>query len=105
MVVKGPAEVVVESACKAMIQGRLIVDVYPDGTVSLVFLADTGGGDEYPVRVQDLSAAEILFMMCGVRADRAAALREEVKRNKFASVNTSVDKEIAAKFRYAGNYN
>jgi hypothetical protein len=64
-----------------------------------VFLADTGGGNESPVTAKDLDAAEVLFMTCGLTQERAAALRKEVQRNKVASMDTSVDEEIAAKFR------
>jgi hypothetical protein len=50
--------------------------------------------------VEDLYAAELLFMTCGLTSGRAAALRNEVKRNKVASTDVSVDEEVAAKFRY-----
>ena len=83
-----------------MIPGMLMVDMYPDGTVRLVFFADIGGGNEAPLKVKNLDAAEVLFMTCGLTPGRAAALRGEVKRNKVASVDTSVDEEVAAKFRY-----
>jgi hypothetical protein len=84
----------------AKIPGNLMVDLHPNGTVRLVFLADIGGGNESPVTAKDLDAAEVLFMTCGISAELAAALRNEVERNKVASVETSLDEEIAAKFRY-----
>jgi|SRR5579862_2405492 len=84
----------------AKIPGRLIVDLFPDGTVRLIFLPTLGQRIASPVIVEDLYAAEFLFMKCGLTADRAAALRDEVKRNKMASTVVSVDKEVAAKFRY-----
>jgi hypothetical protein len=90
----------VEYAHMAKIPGSLMVDMFPDGTVRLVFLASIGGGNESPITAKDLDAAEVLFMTCGLTAERAAALRGTVKRNKVASVDTSVDEEIAAKFRY-----
>jgi hypothetical protein len=83
-----------------MIPGTLMVDMYSDGTVRLVFFANIGGGNVAPLTVKDLDAAEVLFMTCGLTPGRAAALRGEVKRNKFASVDTSVDEEVAGKFRY-----
>ena len=83
-----------------MIPGTLMVDMYPDGTVRLVFLADIGGGNEAPLTAKDLDTAEVLFMTCGLTPGRAAALRGEVKRNKFATVDTSLDEEVTAKFRY-----
>ncbi len=48
----------------AKIPGKLIVDMFPDGTVRLVFLADIGGGNvnASPVTAKDLDAAEALFM-------------------------------------------
>ena len=84
----------------AKIPGKLMVDLHPNGTVRLVFLADIGGGNESPVTAKDLDAAEVLFMTCGLSAELAAALRNEVERNKVASVDMVVDEEIAAKFRY-----
>ena len=83
----------------AKIPGGLIVDMFPNGTVRLVFLADTGGGNESPVTAKDLDTAEALFMECGLSPELAAALRNEVERNKVASVDMSVDEEIAAMFR------
>jgi hypothetical protein len=84
----------------AKIPGRLIVDMFPDGTVRIVFLPTVDQRNATPVTVEDLYAAELLFMTCGITADRAAALRDEVKRNKVASTDVSVDEEVAAKFRY-----
>lgn len=84
----------------AKITGRLIVDMFPDGTVRLVFIASIEGGNESPVIAKDLDAAEVLFMTCGLTPGRAAALRGEVTRNKVASVDASIDEEIVAKFRY-----
>src|ERR1700674_8875 len=84
----------------AQIPGRLIVDLFPDGTVRMVFLPQTGDGNASPLTAKDLDAAEIIFMTCGLTPERAAALRAEVKRNEVASVDTSVDIRIAAKFRY-----
>jgi hypothetical protein len=71
----------------AKIPGRLMVDMHPDGTVRLVFLASVGGGNESPVTAKDLDAAEIIFMTCGLTQEHAAALRDEVQRNKVASVD------------------
>jgi len=84
----------------AKISGRLVVDMFPDGTVRLIFLPTVGQRNASPVTVEDVYAAECLFMKCGLTADRAAALRDEVKRNKVASAVVSVDREVAAKFRY-----
>ena len=82
------------------IPGRLIVDLFPDGMVRIVFLARTGDGNASPLTAEDLDAAEVLFITCGLTPERAAALRAEVERNDVASVDTSVDVGIAAKFRY-----
>ena len=83
----------------ARIHGGLIVDMFPDGTVRLVFLPDKDAGYESPIKVDGLDAAEVLFMACGLTPERAAALRDEVQRNKVASVDTSIDEAIVAKFR------
>jgi hypothetical protein len=90
-----------ESALMAKISGKLMVDLFPDGTVRLVFLPTVDQRNAPPVIVEDLYAAEELFMTCGLSKERAAALRAEVKRNKVASVETSVDGEVAAKFRHS----
>jgi hypothetical protein len=84
----------------AKISGRLVVDMLPDGTVRLIFLPTVNQQNASPVTVEDLYAAELLFMTCGLTADRAAALRAEVNRNKVATTDVSVDEEVAAKFRY-----
>jgi hypothetical protein len=82
------------------IPGKLMVDLFPDGTVRLVFLPTVPLGNACPVRSKDLDAAEALFVECGLSAELAAALRNELERHKVASVETSVDEEVAAKFRY-----
>jgi hypothetical protein len=88
------------SAFMATIPGKLMVDMFPDGEVRLVFLPSASTVDASPVKAKDLDAAEAVFMTCGLTPERAAALRAEVRRNKVASVETTVDEEIAAKFRY-----
>jgi hypothetical protein len=85
----------------AKIPGRLIVDLLPEGKVRMVFLPTSGDKNASPITVTDLNAAEFLFMTCGLSAERAAALRAEVARNKVASVDISVDEVIAARFRHA----
>jgi hypothetical protein len=85
----------------ALIPGRVTVDLFPNGTMRMVFIAHSGGGDETPLTAHDLDAAEVVFMTCGLTPDHAAALRTELKRNKVASVETSIGEAIAANFRYA----
>ena len=84
----------------AEIPGALIVEMLPDGTVRLVFLADIAGGNESPVIAKDLDEAGVLFMTRGLSAERAAILRFEVARKKVASLDISIDEEIAQKFRH-----
>jgi hypothetical protein len=84
------------------IPGKLMVDMFPDGTVRLVFLPSVPLATASPVQAKNLDAAEALFVACGLSPEFAAALRNEVERNKVASVETSVDEEVAAKFRYTG---
>lgn len=90
----------IESAHMAKIPGKLMVDMFPDGSVRLVFLPTVGDKNASPVKAKDLDAAEVLFLTCGLSKERAAALWAEVSRNKVASVETSVDEAVAAKFRY-----
>jgi hypothetical protein len=89
-----------ESALMAKIPGKLMVDMFPDGTVRLVFLPSSGDRNASPVKAKALDAAEVLFMTCGLSPDWAAEIWAEVSRNKVASVDTSVEEEVAAKFRY-----
>ena len=84
----------------AKISGRLIVDLFPDGMVRIVFLPSSGVGNEIPLTAEDLDAAEDIFMMCGLTPGEAAVLRRTLKRNNVAIVDTSVDEEVAEKFRY-----
>ena len=62
----------------AKIPRRLIVDMFPDCTVRLVYLPSSGDRNTSPVTVEDPYAAEELFMMCGLSQERALALRAEV---------------------------
>jgi hypothetical protein len=85
----------------APIPGRFIVDLYPNGTVRMAFIATVGGGNEMPLTVKNLDTAEIDFVKtCGLTPERAAALRAELERNKVANLEISMDDAIAAKFRY-----
>jgi hypothetical protein len=84
------------------IMGTLLADLHPNGTVKIIFIAHTGGGNEAPLTVKDLDTAEMDFVKtCGLTPERASALRTELDRNKTVSVETSVDATIAAMFRYA----
>jgi len=82
----------------AHIAGRLLADLHPNGTVRIVFIASDGGGTETPFTAENLEAAEIVFMTCGLTPERASALRAELDRNKGVSVETSLDEAVAAKF-------
>ena len=83
------------------IAGRLLADLHPNGTVRIVFIAHVGGGNECPVTARTLNGAEIIFLACGLTPKRAAALREELERNKGIGVETAIDESVAAKFRRA----
>ena len=83
------------------IAGRLLADLHADGTVRIVFIAHVGGGNECPVTARILNGAEIIFLACGLTPKRAAALREELERNKGIGVETAMDESVAAKFRRA----
>lgn len=74
--------------------------MFPDGSLRLVFLPSVDQRNASPVKAKDLDAAEALFMTCGLSAERAAALRDEVKRNKVASMEAVVDVDVAFRFRY-----
>jgi len=85
----------------AQIAGRLLADLFPDGTVRMVFIASVGGGNECPITAKNLDAAEIDFVTFGLTPERAAALRTELDRDKVVSVETSIDESAMAKFRRA----
>src|SRR6267143_419037 len=79
------------------IKGRLVADLHPNGTVRMVFIAQTGGGNECPITAKNLDAAELDFVRtCGLTPERASALRTELDRNKVVSVQTSIDAAVAA---------
>ncbi len=84
------------------ITGKLLADLHPNGTVRMVFIAHTGGGNEFPITAKSLDAAELDFVKtCGLTPERASVSRTELDRNKVVSVETSIDAAIAANFRYA----
>ena len=86
----------------AHIAGRLLADLHPNGTVRIVFIASVGGENEAPLTAKNLDTAKIDFVKtCGLTPERAAALRSELERNKVASVETSIDDAVAARFRRA----
>ena len=83
------------------IEGSLLADLHPNGTVRFVFIAHSGGGNEAPLTAKNIDAAEIDFVRtCGLTPERASALRLELDRNKVVSVETSIDAAVAEQFRY-----
>jgi hypothetical protein len=89
----------------AKISGRLMADMLSDGSVNIVFLAIMGAGNSSPIKAKNLAAAEKVFRTCGLTAELAAELREELTRNYFVSVETRVNEEVASKFKYRFPYN
>jgi hypothetical protein len=77
----------------AKVPGRLLAALHPNGTVRIAFIANSGG-NETP-----FTAAEVIFMTCGLTPIRAAAIRAELKRNRVVSVQTSMDDAVVEKFR------
>jgi hypothetical protein len=82
-----------------------MADMLSDGTVNIVFLAILGAGNASPVKAKNLDEAEKIFIACGLTAELAAAMREELARNHFVSVETIVDEDIASKFQYRFPHN
>ena len=60
----------------AKIPGRLMVDLFPDGTVGMIFLPHTGDGNASLLTAKDLDAAELIFMTCELTPDHTASLRD-----------------------------
>ena len=84
------------------ITGKLLADLHPNGTVRMVFIAHTGGGNEAPLTAKNLDAAEMDFVsLCVLTPERADELRAELDRNKVVSVEASVNAAIATTFPYS----
>ena len=81
------------------IAGWLLADLHPNGTVRVVFIAHTGGGNESPITAKNLDTAESDFVTSGLAPERAASLREELERDKSVRVETSIEDSMAEKFR------
>ena len=84
----------------AEMTGRLIMDLNPnDGTVRVVFIASTGGGNERPLIAKNLDEAEKVFIhTLGLTPERAAALWAELSRNKIADISITIDAKVAEVF-------
>jgi hypothetical protein len=98
--IERPADYLLEEEVMAKMPGCLLADSHPNGTVRIVFIASNGGGNETPFPAKNLDAAEVIFMTCGLTPIRAAEIRAELERDRVASVRTSIDDAVAAKFRY-----
>jgi hypothetical protein len=55
-------------------------------------------GDDAPITAKAFDGTEVVFMMCGLPPERAAALRADVEHNKIASVETRIDELVARSF-------
>ena len=86
----------------AKIDGKLMANLLPNGTVRVVFVPRLGSGNEAPLTVKDLTTAEAeLVSTFGVTPFGAAWIREEVEHNKAFSIIVSVDDTTVALFRRA----
>src|SRR6266699_2801274 len=89
----------VKEKSMAEIEGKLIADLLPNGTVRIVFVPRAGGGNEVPLTVVNLTTAEKEFVSTfGVTPVGAAWMRAEVERNKIFSICVSLDDTVAAMF-------
>ena len=80
------------------IPGKMLADLHPNGTVRMVFIAHTGGGNECAMTAKNLDAGEIDFVRkCGLTPQRVSALRTELDRNKVVSAETSIDAALTAR--------
>jgi hypothetical protein len=84
----------------AKVPGKLLTDLHPNGTVRIAFVV-SNGGSETPFTANNLDAAEVIFMTCGLTPIRAPEIRAESERNKAYSVETSIDDMVAEQFRRA----
>ena len=83
----------------AEIEGKLMADLLPNGTVRIVFVPSVGGGNEALLTIKNLPTAETEFVSTfGVTPVGAAWIRAEVERNKSFCIHVSLDETIAAKF-------
>ena len=83
----------------AEINGKLMADLLPNGTVRIIFVPILGGGNETPLTVKNLTTAEKeLVNTFGVTPVGAAWIRTEVERKKFFCIYVSLDEAVAAMF-------
>ena len=79
--------------------GWLLADLHLNGTVRIVFIAHSGGGNESPITAKNLHTAESEFVTYGLTPEQAASLREELERNKSVRIETSIEDSMAEKCR------
>ena len=84
----------------SVITGRLLINLLPNGTVRIMFIANNGGGNTAPLTVRNLDEAERAFIrtFC-LTPERALELRAELERNKVFCIQMSPDNAVAAMFR------
>jgi hypothetical protein len=86
----------------AEINGKLMADLLPNGTVRVVFVPRLGSGNEAPLTVKNLPTAEREFVSTfGITPFGAAWIRGEVERNKVFCILVDIDDKVAAMFRRA----
>ena len=83
----------------SVITGRLLINLLPNGTVRIMFIANNGGGNAAPLTVRNLDIAEGAFIrtFC-LTPERALELRAELERNKVFCIQMSPDNAVAAMF-------
>jgi len=83
----------------SVITGRSLINLLPNGTVRIMFIANNGGGNAASLKVRNLDIAEGAFIraFC-LTPERALELRAELERNKVFYTQLSPDNAVAAMF-------
>jgi hypothetical protein len=81
----------------AKISGRLNMELRQDGSVTITFVPNMGGGNMSPLIAKNIDVAEDDFIRTfGQTPARAAAIRNDLGQERAVNVEISVDVELAA---------
>jgi len=80
------------------VTGRFIADLNPNGSVRMVFIPTTGGGNERPV-VFDTVDDAVNFVKTFLTLEKVAAMRQELQRDKRADTVVEMGENLAGTFR------
>ena len=82
----------------AKITGRLITDLYSDGSVQMLFIPTWDSAIMQPLLFKNLDAA-LDFMITFLAPDKAVSIREQLRRDGMVDAAISIEEEFTASFR------